>query len=232
MVVSPNRGPNWSFIVSGMSELIVPLNVTARMRALPGARARRTRSGPLKTRSRIMPPAVSVERVTSMRPMPLSRRIRPLRSLASITPRRTSTSQAWVSDEIFTVPSKTRTACTTAPAGTWTTMPALRLGSRPSPLCTASIRSASPDSSMRTGKRVRSAAVGARRTISTATSARSEPMMVTSAIVASTRRARPGGSASVLATRSVTSAARARPGASSTTSSAAAAFRVTPRIII
>src|SRR5437899_1938044 len=59
IVVSPNRGPNLSFIVNGMSEVIEPLNVTARMRPLAGGRANRTRSGPLKTRSRIMPPRVS-----------------------------------------------------------------------------------------------------------------------------------------------------------------------------
>ena len=37
IVDSPNRGPNRSFIVSGMSDEIAPLKVSARMRAFAGA---------------------------------------------------------------------------------------------------------------------------------------------------------------------------------------------------
>jgi hypothetical protein len=42
IVVSPNRGPKASFIVSGMSEVRRPLNVTARMRAFAGRFEKRT----------------------------------------------------------------------------------------------------------------------------------------------------------------------------------------------
>src|SRR6516164_5533019 len=110
MVVSPKRGPNASFIVNGMSEVMTPLNVSARIRAFAGARAKRTRNGPLNTRSRSIPPGVSVASRTSTLPMPLSSRTRPASAVASIAPRRTSTSQAVVSAETRTRPSNTRTA--------------------------------------------------------------------------------------------------------------------------
>src|SRR5437867_2861930 len=58
-VVSPKRGPNLSFLVSGISDAIVPFSVTARMRASAGTRGNRTRRGPLNTRNRIIPPIVN-----------------------------------------------------------------------------------------------------------------------------------------------------------------------------
>src|SRR5438552_6429741 len=67
------------------------------------------------------------------------------------------------------------------------------------------MRIAAPSVSTRAGYFARSAADGARRVISTATSVRSDPAIVTSATVASIRMAVPGASGRVFASRSVAS---------------------------
>src|SRR5436309_1155567 len=91
-------------------------------------------------------------------------------------------------------------------AGAAIAMSVRRRASRPSAIWTAATCNASGPCSIVTGYFVRSADAGARLTISTRTSGRFDPVIVTSAMVASIRIGTPAASGSTRATWSVATA--------------------------